>query len=71
MRKPKKDGRSLNCIIERELFEQLEVYCSNVGQTKTIAVERALAVYLGEYEETQKQLKALNMVSGIQVMKEK
>lgn len=42
MGRPKKDGKSLNCYIEREIFEELEKYCEKKGQTKTIVIERAL-----------------------------
>lgn len=49
MGKLKKDGKSLNCVIDREVFEQLEAYCNEVGQTKTLAVERILKQYFKDY----------------------
>ena len=49
MRKKKKDGKSLNCVIDREVFEQLEDYCNEVGQTKTLAVERVLRQFFKSY----------------------
>lgn len=49
MARTKKDGRSLNCVIDREIFEQLELYCNDVGQTKTMAVERILRQYFSDY----------------------
>jgi hypothetical protein len=49
MRKQKKDGKSLNCVIDREVFEQLETYCNEVGQTKTLAVERILKQFFKSY----------------------
>lgn len=49
MHKPKKDGKSLNCNIDRLLHERLEEYCEEVGQTKTVAVERILKQYLDKY----------------------
>ncbi len=55
MRKQKKDGKSLNCVIEREVFEQLEEYCNEVGQTKTLAVERILKQFFKGYYITKKQ----------------
>ena len=48
MRKPKKDGKCLNIVIERTIYDQLEQYCAEVGQTKTTAVERILKQYLAE-----------------------
>ena len=52
MRKAKKDGRSLNCIIDRKIFEKFEAYCSEVGQTKTLAIERILNQFFNEYYKT-------------------
>ena len=49
MKKRKKDGKSLNCIIDREVFEKLEEYCDEMGQTKTLAVERILRQFLEEH----------------------
>ena len=49
MRKQKKDGKSLNCVIDRLVFEQLEDYCNEVGQTKTLAVERILKQFFKDY----------------------
>ena len=49
----------LNVCIETPLYERLEALCEDAGQTKTIAVERALALYLEDYEEKQKLLREL------------
>ena len=60
MARPKKNGTYLNVCIETPIYERLEALCADAGQTKTIAVERALAAYLDEYELTQKRLRALD-----------
>ena len=49
MAREKKDGRHINLYIEREIIEHLEQYCEEVGQTKTVAIERALKQYLNDY----------------------
>lgn len=46
MAKPKKDGVKFNCLLDRELYERLVVYAEKQGQTKTMAVERAIRAYL-------------------------
>ena len=51
MAREKKDGRHINLYIEREIIELLEQYCKEVGQTKTVAIERALKQYLSEYQK--------------------
>lgn len=56
MARPKKNGTYLNVCIETPIYERLERLCSDAGQTKTVAVERALMNYIDDYEEKQKQL---------------
>lgn len=60
MARPKKNGTYLNVCIETPLYERLEALCEDAGQTKTVAVERALALYLEDYEEKQKLLPELS-----------
>lgn len=60
MARPKKNGTYLNVCIEIPLYERLEALCEDAGQTKTVAVERALALYLEDYEEKQKLLRELS-----------
>lgn len=55
MPKAKKDGRHLNLYIERTVIEQLEQYCEDVGQTKTIAIERILTKHLNDYFNTSEE----------------
>lgn len=63
MARPKKNGTYLNVCIETPLYERLEALCEDAGQTKTVAVERALALYLEDYEEKQKLLRELSRSS--------
>lgn len=60
MARPKKNGTYLNVCIETPLYERLEALCEDAGQTKTVAVEKALALYLEDYEEKQKLLRELS-----------
>lgn len=46
MGKQKKDGRSFNCFLDRNLFYRLELYADQMGQTKTLAIERILKEHL-------------------------
>lgn len=57
MARPKKNGTYLNVCIETPIYERLEKMCEDAGQTKTVAVERALNLYLDDYEEKQRILK--------------
>lgn len=42
MAKQKKDGWCFNCFLDRNLFNRLEFYAEQMGQTKTLAIERIL-----------------------------
>jgi hypothetical protein len=59
MARPKKNGTYLNVCIETPIYERLEAMCDDAGQSKTVAVERALTLYLDEYEEKQRKLREL------------
>ena len=59
MEKEKKDGRHLNLYIERTVIEQLEQYCEEVGQTKTVAIERILTRYLDNYFDVPEEKRVL------------
>lgn len=62
MARQKKNGTYLNVCIETQIYERLEIMCADAGQTKTVAVERALLAYLDNYEEKQRKLKILDGV---------
>ena len=59
MARAKKTGTYLNVCIETSIYEKLEKLCLDAGQTKTVAVERALTEYLENYEKKQQMLKEL------------
>lgn len=59
MARPKKNGTYLNVCIESVIYERLEKLCMDAGQTKTVAVERALFAYLDDYDDKQRKLKEL------------
>ena len=59
MPRQKKDGTYLNVCIETQIYKRLVAICEDAGQSKTIAVERALTAYLDDYEDKKRKLKAL------------
>ena len=59
MAKPKKNGTYLNVCIEKPIYDRLEKFCDDAGQSKTVAVERALKAYLDDYEEIQKKIREI------------
>lgn len=60
MARAKKNGTYLNVCIETSIYERLEDLCMYAGQTKTVAVERALTAYFDDFEEKQRKLKELD-----------
>ena len=57
MVRPKKDGRHINYYIDRLIYERLEEYADEKGQTVTTALERILKDFFerNESEQVKKQ----------------
>ena len=64
MARPKKNGTYLNVCIETSIYEQLNELCAEAGQSKTVAVERALTDYLEDYKKKQHLLRELEDNNG-------
>ena len=63
MAKPKKNGIYLNVCIESSIYKRLESFCFDSGQSKTVAVERALTAYFDNYEEREKMLNEMELAA--------
>lgn len=55
----KKDAKILNIKLATPISDRLEQYCEDSGQTKTVAVERALSAFIDDYYAQQKLLSKL------------
>ena len=64
MARPKKNGTYLNVCIETSIYDELTQFCDEDGQTKTVAVERALLEYLENYKKKQEILRNLEVNNG-------
>ncbi|MBO4873453.1 MAG: hypothetical protein J5496_08590 [Lachnospiraceae bacterium] len=60
MARPKKNGTYLNVCIDSSIYDRLDRFSEDAGQAKTVAVERALTLYLDEYDEKQRILKEID-----------
>lgn len=58
MARPKKDCKPFSIRMEQTVFDRLSWYCEQSGQTKTVAIERAVMRYIDEYEKQQSLIKA-------------
>lgn len=56
MAKKLKESQPFSIRMERTTFDRLEQFCKVSGQSKTTAVERALEMYIDDYEEKQRKL---------------
>lgn len=56
MPRPKKDGRYLNLYLDRTLHEEFEQFCKSLGQTKTVAAERAFRMYMDAMKQNPEQI---------------
>lgn len=59
MPRPKKDAKILNIKLATPVYEDLQKFCDESGQTKTVAVERAVIAYIEDYNKKQALLKKL------------
>ena len=48
MPRQKKDGRHINYYIDRKVYEELEAYAQEKGQTITTALERILIQFFAD-----------------------
>ena len=55
MPRQKKDGRHINYYIDRMIYERLEEYADEKGQTMTMALERILKQFFDKNDEEKKQ----------------
>lgn len=57
MARPKiKDTQSITIRMDATLFDRLSDYCDRSGQTKTVAVERALSMFIDDYDKKMEML---------------
>lgn len=53
MARPVKPNHPVSVRLEQGLYNQLNQFCEDSGQTKTVAIERALESYIRDYYKTQ------------------
>lgn len=60
MARPQKPHHPVTVRLEQALYEKLNQFCEDSGQPKTVAIERALAMYIEDYYDKQTKLEELN-----------
>ena len=54
MARPKKEGKTVSLIMEKDLYDKLEAYCDETYLTKTAAIEKALRMMIDKESESKK-----------------
>ena len=57
MAKEKRDTTIISARINKDVVSRLDDYCNIAGQQKGIAIERAINMYIDDFEEKQKIIK--------------
>lgn len=56
MVRPKKDYKAFSLRMDKSVYNRLSEFCDKTGQMKTVAVERALLMYMESYEQNMREL---------------
>ena len=51
MARPRKEGKKVSFYMDAEIVERLDEYCEEMGQSKTLAVERIIKARLDEHDK--------------------
>ena len=51
MPRQKKDAQPISIKMDKATFDRLEAYCERAGQSKTVAIERAINILIDEYDD--------------------
>lgn len=57
MAKKVKDSHPFSIRMETSTFERLKEFCEESGQSKTVAIERAINMYIDDYDAKMEKLK--------------
>lgn len=59
MARAKKDSQPFSIRMATPVMERLTWFCEETGQPKTLAVERAVSMYIDDYSKQQERMKKL------------
>ena len=51
MAKKTKESKPFSIRMDKQMFDRLTAFCEESGQSKTTAIERALAMYIDDYDK--------------------
>ena len=56
MAKKIKESKPFSIRMEKTTFERLETFCIESGQSKTLAIERAVNMYIDDYDAKMRKI---------------
>ena len=56
MPKKTKESKPFSIRMDKSTFDRLEAFCEDSGQSKTLAIERAINMYINDYDAKMKKL---------------
>ena len=56
MAKKTKESKPFSIRMDKPTFDRLEAFCKESGQSKTLAIERSVNMYIDDYDEKMKKL---------------
>ena len=56
MARQKKDSHPLSIKMDTDTYTRLQEYCEKAGQPKTIAIERAVNMFIDDYNEKMEKI---------------
>ena len=57
MAKKIKESQPLTIRMEKGIYDRLKEFCEESGQSKTVAIERAITLYIDDYDAKMERLK--------------
>lgn len=60
MARPTKPHHSVTVRLEESIYQRLNEFCEDSGQPKTVAIERALVMYIKDYYKKQQIIEGAN-----------
>lgn len=60
MARPAKPHHSVTVRLEESIYQRLNEFCEDSGQPKTVAIERALVMYIKDYYKKQQIIEGAN-----------
>lgn len=61
MGRPKKDAKYLNVYLTRQVYEEFAAFCEEFGQSKSLATERAINLYMEDMRKKNNTVKGTSV----------